>query len=59
LLPGDATPGKVHMTFVAQKRQRQKEADFDLGELEFAGIPARGQRLAPKPVARVKHVLPD
>jgi topoisomerase-4 subunit A len=59
LLPGDAAPGKVHMTFVAQKRQRQKECDFDLGELEFAGIPARGQRLAPKPVARVKHVAPE
>ncbi|HTO68591.1 MAG TPA: DNA topoisomerase IV subunit A [Myxococcota bacterium] len=56
LLPGDAPPGKVHLAFVAQKRQRQKEAEFDLGELEFAGIHARGQRLAPKPVARVKHL---
>jgi len=57
LLEGDATPGRVHLQFVAQKRQRQKEAEFDLGELEFAGITARGQRLAPKPVARVKHLL--
>ncbi|HKC51061.1 MAG TPA: DNA gyrase subunit A, partial [Myxococcota bacterium] len=59
LLEGDSTPGRVHLQFVAQKRQRQKEAEFDLGELEFAGITARGQRLAPKPVARVKHLLRD
>jgi topoisomerase-4 subunit A len=59
LLDGDTPPGKVHFQFVAQKRQRQKESEFDLGELEFAGITARGQRLAPKPVARVKHLPPD
>jgi topoisomerase-4 subunit A len=59
LLDGDVPPGKVHFQFVAQKRQRQKESEFDLGELEFAGITARGQRLAPKPVARVKHLAPD
>ena len=58
LLDGDQPPGKVHFQFVAQKRQRQKESEFDLGELEFAGITARGQRLAPKPVARVKHLPP-
>ena len=58
LLDGDVPPGKVHFQFVAQKRQRQKESEFDLGELEFAGITARGQRLAPKPVARVKHLPP-
>jgi topoisomerase-4 subunit A len=56
LLEDDGKPGKVHLQFVAAKRQRQKEADFDLGELEFAGLTARGQRIAPKPVARVKHV---
>jgi topoisomerase-4 subunit A len=59
LLDGDIPPGKVHFQFVAQKRQRQKESEFDLGDLEFAGITARGQRLAPKPVARVKHLAPD
>jgi len=58
LLEDDLTPGKVHLQFVAAKRQRQKECDFDLGDLEFAGMTARGQRLAPKPVARVKHVPP-
>jgi topoisomerase-4 subunit A len=56
LLEDDTTPGRVHLQFVAAKRQRQKECDFDLGDLEFAGLTARGQRLAPKPVARVKHV---
>jgi topoisomerase-4 subunit A len=56
LLEDDVTPGKVHLQFVAAKRQRQKECDFDLGDLEFAGLTARGQRLAPKPVARVKHL---
>jgi topoisomerase-4 subunit A len=59
LLDGDHPPGKVHFQFVAQKRQRQKESEFDLGELEFAGITTRGQRLAPKPVARVKHLPRD
>jgi topoisomerase-4 subunit A len=56
LLEDDLRPGRVHLQFVAAKRQRQKECDFDLGDLEFAGLTARGQRLAPKPVARVKHV---
>ena len=56
LLEDDGKPGKVHLQFVAAKRQRQKECEFDLGELEFAGLTVRGQRLAPKPVARVKHV---
>ncbi len=56
LLEGDTKPGSVHLQFVAAKRQRQKECDFDLGDLEFAGLTTRGQRLAPKPVARVKHV---
>jgi len=56
LLEGDTAPGSVHLQFVAAKRQRQKECDFDLGTLEFAGLTTRGQRLAPKPVARVKHV---
>jgi len=56
LLEDDVKPGRVHLQFVAAKRQRQKECDFDLGDLEFAGLTTRGQRLAPKPVARVKHI---
>jgi topoisomerase-4 subunit A len=56
LLEDSGKPGVVQLQFVAAKRQRQKECEFDLGELEFAGLTTRGQRLAPKPVARVKHV---
>jgi len=46
--------GTVHMDFVPAKRQRLKEVDFDLGELDFCGIGARGARMAPKPVAKLK-----
>jgi topoisomerase-4 subunit A len=46
----------VHLDFVPRKRQRVHEADFDLGELEPTGVGARGRRLAPKPVARIKRI---
>jgi topoisomerase-4 subunit A len=46
----------VHMDFVPKKRQRVREAEFDLGELEATGVAAIGRRLAPKPVARVKRI---
>jgi len=58
LLPGNAT-GTVHLDFVPAKRQRLKEADFDLGELEFTNPAARGVRMAPKPVGKVKHLPGD
>ena len=58
LLIEDAEPlGQLKMSFVAVKRQRTKEARFDLGDLTFAGLGARGTRLAPKPVSRMKHEL--
>ncbi len=58
LLPAGET-GKIHMGFVPQKRQRLKEADFDLAELQLSSSPtARGVRLAPKPVSRVKLTEP-
>ena len=45
----------VHLAFVPQKRQRLKEATFDLRELEpSASVAARGTRLATKPVSRIK-----
>ena len=44
----------IHMDYVAAKRQRVHEADFDLAELEFKGVSALGRRLAPKPVAKLK-----
>ncbi len=44
----------VHMDFVPAKRQRVREAEFDLAELEFKGVSALGRRLAPKPVAKLR-----
>ncbi len=55
LIPGDVAD-TVHMTFVPRKRQRVHEAAFDLSELSLTGVSARGRRLAPKPVARIKRV---
>ena len=54
LLPAGET-GKVHLGFVPAKRQRLKSADYDLAGLELSSSPtARGVRLAPKPVSKVK-----
>ncbi|MEZ4355112.1 MAG: DNA topoisomerase IV subunit A [Myxococcota bacterium] len=55
LLPADET-GRIQMDFVPAKRQRLKEAVFDLGELDFTSPSARGTRIAPKPVGKLKHV---
>ena len=57
LLRDDEPLGLLEMSFVPVKRQRLRAARFDLGELEFAGLTARGARLAPKPVAKLKHTL--
>jgi topoisomerase-4 subunit A len=46
--------GTVHMDFVPQKRQRLKTADFDLSTLELTAPSARGARMAPKPVGKLK-----
>ncbi len=46
--------GGVHMDFVPQKRQRVKTADFDLSSLEMTSPSARGARMAPKPVGKLK-----
>ncbi len=53
-LSRDDDPGLVHLSFVPKKHQKIKEAVFDLGDLEPIGVAARGTRLAPKPVARLK-----
>ena len=37
LLDGDRRPASVHLQFVAAKRQRQKESDFDLGDARVRG----------------------
>ena len=55
LLPSDET-GTVHMDFVPAKRQRLKEVDFDLGTLEMTSPTARGARLAPKPIGKLKLI---
>ena len=53
LLLQEGETGTVKLNFVAKKRQRVKEATFDLAELELTSATARGTRMAPKPVARV------
>ena len=56
LLLGPDELGTVHMDFVPAKRQRLKEADFDLAALEWTSPTARGVRMAPKPVGKVKFL---
>ena len=48
--------GIVHLDFVPAKRQRLKEVDFDLSTLEWTSPTARGVRMAPKPVGKVKLI---
>ena len=48
--------GTVHLDFVPAKRQRLKEADFDLAELEWTSPTARGVHIAPKPIGKVKLI---
>jgi topoisomerase-4 subunit A len=55
LIEGDSDD-TAHMDFVPKKRQRVHEATFDLAQLEPTGVTARGRRLAPKPVARIKRI---
>jgi topoisomerase-4 subunit A len=55
LLPGSTT-ATVKLSFVPKKRQRVSEAEYDLGTLELTSVAARGARLAPKPIARVKLI---
>ncbi len=53
LIEGDADL-LLELDFVPQKRQRVKQATADLAALEITGVSARGHRLAPKPVARIR-----
>ena len=55
LLPEGET-GQVEMEFVPAKRQRLKEMKFDLATLEPTSPTARGTRMAPKPVAKVRLI---
>ncbi len=54
LLLGSDAQGTLKMDFVPAKRQRVKHATFDIGELTFVSPAARGARLAPKAVAKMK-----
>ena len=58
LLPAGET-GRVDMDFVPAKRQRLKKADFDLTTLEVTAATARGARMAPKPIGKIKFVLDE
>ena len=55
LLEGDADD-VLHLDYVPKKRQRVHNTTFDLSELDFVGVTAKGRRLAPKPVARLKRL---
>jgi topoisomerase-4 subunit A len=55
LIPGDCND-TIHVDFVPLKRQRVHEAEFDLSVLEFIGVTARGRRLAPKPVSKLRRI---
>ena len=58
LIPGHCND-TIHVDYVPMKRQRVHEAEFDLSILEPTGVTARGRRLAPKPVSKVKRIRVD
>jgi topoisomerase IV subunit A len=58
LIPGDCND-TIHVDFVPAKRQRVHEAEFDLSLVELTGVTARGRRLAPKPVSKLRRVRTD
>jgi topoisomerase-4 subunit A len=49
----------VHLRYAPHKRQRLKEDLFDLRELEFSGLSARGRKMGSKPVAGVSLEQPS
>lgn len=56
LLMPDYSNDTIHMDFVPAKRQRVREARFDLSILDEVGASARGRRLAPKPVLKLRKM---
>ena len=54
LLLQEGETGVVKLTYVPQKRQRVKGSEYDLAGLESTSAGARGTRLAPKPVSRIR-----
>ncbi len=57
LIPGEAS-GKIAMEFVPRKRARLKGTQFNLNKLALMGVSARGVRLAPHPVAKLRRLKP-
>ena len=55
LIEGDCDQG-VHITHVAVPRLRVKTAEFDLSELDFCGVTAKGSRMSSRAAAKVKLV---
>ncbi len=45
---------QIFMKYVPKKRQRKVEDYYEMGELDFCGLAARGSRMAPKPVSLIK-----
>jgi len=58
LIEGDCND-VLQLDFVPKKRQRVHEATFDLSEVEQTGVTARGRRLAPKPVTKIRRLRQD
>jgi len=56
LLLQDEDPGLVHLTFVRKPRQRVNEGTFDLAALQPTNPAAKGNRLAPKQVSRIRRI---
>ncbi len=55
----DDDPGCLFLAFVHKPRQRVKDTTYDLNTLVETSVGARGARLAPKPVSRMKRVARD
>jgi topoisomerase-4 subunit A len=58
LLEGNAE-NILKINFTPAKRQRVTEMEFDLSSIEFTGITARGIRISPKPVSKIKKMKDD
>jgi topoisomerase-4 subunit A len=58
LIPGDCND-TIHVDFAPAKRQRVHEAEFDLSVLDVTGVTARGRRVAPKPVSKLRRIRTD
>jgi topoisomerase-4 subunit A len=58
LLPLEAS-GTAELDFVPAKRQRVKQASFDLSDLNIISASARGSRMASKAVSKIKVIRRD